>query len=437
MKPAMELPRLTSVKDSQRVRSKRDLPVTESPKPSIDSLLSPLAGSKRPFSPDLATTHLPKSSCRSLLKASLSTRHRGQAPLERLPIELLDEIFLQCLNLNLPRASFTIGQKLATKHVLTQLVLKTCSAGSTLEYPGDSVTLFPTASEHAKFQSAVLRFRWMTLDFLRQCVPEYFVKTLVRELGARQLRWLGSGCIVTKKTAPLIRQYFYDRMHVSDRQQDDYWEETWEELEPARLVKLAFWPEDGGVILQIEYAERQRGARSHWNWSVLSCMGGCLIPEKLLHGPWTDGKVDFLRIVIQANASIDWLGTVTGEVAEQGLVDAIREGNVKAVSTLLSYHHVQSSNDSSASWSLPPRYWAPVARNTLDIEPRTQHLREAVLKHCGSRDIIELILHHNDRINLEDRVITNEALRQYHADDRWLWYTLQKAASSQNVVVKF
>ena len=43
--------------------------------------------------------------------------------LERLPTELLEEIFLYCMNLDLPRSSPVIGGKLSSEVVYTRTVL--------------------------------------------------------------------------------------------------------------------------------------------------------------------------------------------------------------------------------------------------------------------------------------------------------------------------
>jgi hypothetical protein len=45
------------------------------------------------------------------------------SPLERLPTELLVEVFLYCMNLNLPRSSPVIGGKLSSESVYTRTIL--------------------------------------------------------------------------------------------------------------------------------------------------------------------------------------------------------------------------------------------------------------------------------------------------------------------------
>jgi len=68
--------------------------------------------------------------------------------------------------------------------------------------------------------------------------------------------------------------------------------------------------------------------------AYLSLARGCHIPEKLLKGSWTPDKTSFLECVIWLGATIDWTGSSAGEIATQGLYDAIREGDLNAVAAL-------------------------------------------------------------------------------------------------------
>lgn len=60
------------------------------------------------------------------------------------------------------------------------------------------------------------------------------------------------------------------------------------------------------------------------------------IPKKLLQGPWTQEKVEFLYYLIWSNVSVDWERSSRGEIATSGLQQAVEERNSKAVASLLS-----------------------------------------------------------------------------------------------------
>lgn len=60
------------------------------------------------------------------------------------------------------------------------------------------------------------------------------------------------------------------------------------------------------------------------------------LPEKLLRRPWSSEKTAFLYYLIWNGVGIDWDRSFRGEVATQGLQDAIQERNHKAVASLVS-----------------------------------------------------------------------------------------------------
>lgn len=58
------------------------------------------------------------------------------------------------------------------------------------------------------------------------------------------------------------------------------------------------------------------------------------IPEKLLHGPWTEGKASLLYVLVAFSGSIDWISSTAGETAKEGLEEAVRAGSELAVAAL-------------------------------------------------------------------------------------------------------
>jgi large subunit ribosomal protein L14e len=61
---------------------------------------------------------------------------------------------------------------------------------------------------------------------------------------------------------------------------------------------------------------------------------GFHVPEKLLHGPWTQDKASLLYVLVSINGEIDWEGSMAGEAAKSGMNSAIEEGNERAVAAL-------------------------------------------------------------------------------------------------------
>ena len=125
--------------------------------------------------------------------------HANSKPsrLESLPTELLEQIFLQCLNLNLPLASSHLSRALSSTRTKMAVVLKVFpSSGSyNLEHYTELSQLVwaggasDTEMGIGELQSRILACRWMTWEFLKLCMETFVVKTLVREFRAQSLPW--------------------------------------------------------------------------------------------------------------------------------------------------------------------------------------------------------------------------------------------------------
>ena len=435
-----------------KLRGKRSSIQKETPKYSVDSLLNPCPMNKRPISPASHFSIPPAKSARhtNTVSENVGRHARFAAPLEQLPTELLEIIFFHNLNLSLPQASPIIGRKLASEHVKTQLVLRVCSAGTLKTYPSEHVALFPTMTDHAEAQSAILRMRWMTLSFIRQLIPDYITKTLVRELGERGLQWLGKGPLVTKETEPTIRQYLEKNfVRLKTRNQDVFCFVCWRVENPPRFIRISYSLNDGIVTIEErrihgleEPAQYVRlSSADHHQWRIFCGISGCRVPEKLLHAPWTPGKCDFLEMVIRGNATVDWVSTTSGEIAEKGLTQALREGNARATRLLVArtgsgdprglWRFPYSSDSYDVQWIFPVP-WPRVDQypqghdfeaRGAGVIPKTKHLRTAVFETGCQRDVVEILLEAEDtNIDLDDRAILDWAIeKKVQGDERGPW----------------
>ena len=436
-----------------KVRGKRKLPWAVGLGRSSDPKPDTPWDRKRPLSP---SSVLPTSPKKKTCQAPPSQDCRRSAhPLERLPAELLESILLQCLNVSLPQASPIIGCKLSSSHVKTQLVLKVCSAGSSASYPSESAAIFPTVKEQADAQSAILRLRWLNLTFIRSLIPEYITNTLVRELGARRLSWLGTGPPVSKASKPTIRRYLDD---ISFRFGQDpagrlpaYWEVNWDTKhtkDTKSVVSIGISLRDGLVTLH-ECSHKTLPSnvknlhKPFYRWMVLSCIEGCQIPEKLLHGPWTDEKCELLELVTRGNATVDWVGTTSGEIAERGFLEALRERNARAVKALLAQVEPVSvpveDNDSLVCYHNKKPLLVPCpkhlgscflfpSRKGAGIVPRPEHLKIAVIEEDCQPDVVKALIQCTDWNINHNNDICLWAYKHQSEDNSqalWLWKVLK------------
>ncbi|KAF2873146.1 hypothetical protein BDV95DRAFT_568933 [Massariosphaeria phaeospora] len=193
--------------------------------------------------------------------------------LQGLPQELLEIIFLYSMNISLPRASPDLGLKLSSKAVTMEVVMRTFFHTVDHKAPARK----QTGTSDVSRQSELLACRFFTWSFFL----DYVNKAHDAFINLRGKAWEKTGVAIPDAS------YF-----------DGLW--------PFKFTTINF----------LSFAE------------------GFLIPEKLLHGPWTEEKASLLYVLVSLNGEIDWKGSMAGEIAKEGLRTAIAEKNERAVAAL-------------------------------------------------------------------------------------------------------
>jgi len=212
------------------------------------------------------------------------------------------------------------------------------------------------------------------------------------------------GPLVTKESEPVIRRYLEDnaaRIDCARRSQmgmppareiKSYWEIKWIDKPEKREVMLGVGLQDGLVTLReraIYSWDGQEVTFTHKapqfsKWRICGGVEGCQIPEKLLRGPWTNEKCDFLGLLIRGNAEVDRVNSTSGEVAEQGLWEAIEEHNARAVKALVArvdpYH--APWDIAFAPYGVDSSYREDPICKGVGIVPRQEHLRRTLEDGC-------------------------------------------------------
>ena len=280
----------------------------------------------------------------------------------------------------------------------------------------------------------------MNLPFLKDIIPTYIVKTLVKELESRKIRWMGDGPVVSSECEPLIRQYLKDnewRLDVEPRSGlPAYWEVVWDHPIPGSCanadghgaIRLGIGLRDGLVTLRnpIE-CERIHIAQDRlWmprcRWRILCGVEGCRIPEKLLHGPWTEEKCEFLEIAIRGNASVDWVGTTDGEIAKEGFQQALEEGNPRAVRALGVRLMPFAPSDSLSTTYYPSEEARDLGKYEDSLYTDTP-LRKGVGVHVTAKDLRKAAAVDDDRKTLLNVLLSVRGLRDDDCFDktRYIW----------------
>ncbi len=367
------------------------------------------------------------------------------SPLELLPTELLQEIFHQSLNLNLPRTSPTLGSILSSPHIKMQLVFKAFASGSDnyLEHSSQLLDALGTTEEVARLQSAILRLKWMTLDFVHQCIPIFLVKTLVQQFSKLGLYWRKPGkkvteAAVTELVTDVQEETFIDSLGNGHLGVHYY---NWEWYNHPHIL-LGIGLRDGLISLETTKTNEEELVHSHYRWRLLFCLDDCQIPEKLLRGPWTDEKCDFLEILTRGGARVGWIDTPSGEVAELGLIDALYERNQRAVEVLVKrpelpcrkqtrHDYVDSrctfEKQSPNKGLCSPRGIAAESKvcrimhpkTSVGVIPFTEHLRIAIVQLGFHKGIVKCLLSGDiSRIDLEDNELSEWGLKKARSGDK-------------------
>lgn len=346
--------------------------------------------------------------------------------LERLPTEILQMVFLECLNINLPRASPRLASNLSSFYIKSQLFfIAFSSEGFKLRHEDLLMRILPPSERIVDLQNEILQLRWMTLEFLHQCIPVYLKKEFHRTSKLLRLEQSDETFTdnLSQETAPKLTTGSHEgksRMRIENNQ--------WSFGTSDSFVSMI--SPHGWVNLHLPL-------ESEWLLGrMLHCQMCCLIPEKLLRGPWTPSKCEFLESLIHAGAMIDWIGSTAGEVAELGFQDALKEQSTHAIRIFTQPldwdRHRQRSVESRSRLfrRYSPSMLSPSSPG-LGFRPTSRHLKLAAVNYDCSLEILTMVrfagkLYISVSTNRADRALFAWAeQKKADGDARGLWLSEQ------------
>ncbi|QDS69910.1 hypothetical protein FKW77_001290 [Venturia effusa] len=208
------------------------------------------------------------------------TKGRELSALEKLPLELLEKILLDSLNPALP---------LCSRHLATQLSRDLLKCELTMNILCRRKDELGPAE-----RGRLLACRFFTWEFI-----------------VRYTHW------AHKQGVSIEGLDDYAFLSGSERNFETYHRRLDEHLESLRDDQGCI-PFNHRIVFQEEFPPIEE------TLPHLAGLKNIAIPEKILHGPWHDDAIRFLRLMVLSWCTLDWLGTSTGEVAVQGAFDAIR-----------------------------------------------------------------------------------------------------------------
>lgn len=389
----------------------------------------------------------------------------GHAPnlasLERLPIELLEIIFFECLNLSLPRASLSIGKRLASNHVKTKLYSEAfCSLDCKDQYNAADIRAIgifgpsPEVGQVVAFQSDLLALKWFTPTFLQNVMGDIFIKSATEFILASPN--LGN----PKMSYTPIMEAFANLYKNSRSSSDKRWPvedtkmHTWSLASIDRKVDGASAksrdsytcptePQDYDFEVLLSFYQGlphlmsigtsptnslSRGRNVYFS-DLLYCKGGCHIPQKLLRGPWNPLKCTMLAQLLKVGCVLDRTGSSTDEeVANEGLMEAIAQPSVRTIVTLvgsLRRFAAECTNVIEEEFEIGKRVGII---ESVGLTVTNEHLKLALAKD-SSLQVLECLIDARDfAVDWHDEVIREWAWRKKQQGDNRGQFLLDRYA---------
>jgi hypothetical protein len=278
--------------------------------------------------------------------------------LERLPVELIQQIFLHSLELNLPRSSISLARSLSKESIYTSLILLAFFDDDG-KHPVDENLFKPAQyrqldlAEKLRLQTSILDSRWCTFQRLRSNLPALSRLAIVQAWHEERERELLKD-VVRPELPPItpspalqavaslpalsdvhaVEHHFLARSLGSLSNDPDGVKES-----SSYLPRIRTWTSEDkdGQTYKTIY-----GARGILNIRY--------IPKRLLHGsPWTPEKIAFLRLIRQGWRFLqkDFVLKVSPVAIFDGMASAIAECNIEALSVLLELHFAAFQDEAS------------------------------------------------------------------------------------------
>lgn len=233
---------------------------------------------------------------------------RKPSPLECLPVELIQVIFLYCLECNLPRASIYLHRALSHPTLYTWLIRLACSSDNpgakhgfyTPDYLPRPLDFFSLSTgARADLQTAIYECKWFTLPLIRECQLQHIEHCLRQkcrnfEFSAEDVERLsnlnrtfnnacepnGSG---PNEGVLVFHAKGKTKRATADRQ-------------------ILIWLDNG--VFEICSPTRIYTDGDVFRLPACSSQTPPRLPDRLLRPPWTESKLELLR-VLASHAYID------------------------------------------------------------------------------------------------------------------------------------
>lgn len=244
--------------------------------------------------------------------------------IESLPVEIIQKIFLLSLEINLPRASIFIARAVSSPVIYRWFVRVAFSSNTNLgssrhsfftrDYLPEEVDFFLALSDHDKqqrvlLQNAILECRWCTLSVIQRCQQDYFLHVVRRtcknmRFDPRDYRSLIDICghFADPDRSEAIVHEMENRGIASFPATVQIPDQNTRKTCMKRELSIHLYTYSGSI----EISDRNAfSARYVFRLPNISPTAPARIPDKLLSGPATRSKSEFLCLLSMAGAYLD------------------------------------------------------------------------------------------------------------------------------------
>ena len=357
-------------------------------------------------------------------------------PLEKLPVELIQQIFFYALEVNLPRASLHLQQVLSNEAIFDALIVFAYFDDDGIN-PVEKKHFLPaqyrllSLEEKVRLQQSIFTCRWCTYARIESCLPALTRAAIVQAWHAEHAQdescgindALSSPLIVangsTRELAPLPGLDEHEKLdehflaHISLRELGSSESRRWPNS--TRCPRIVTW----SSALDEHAVVHKSTDRT------VSVFAARHIPSWLLRRtPWTADQVSLLQLLRQGYTFIenDHVMSISAPAVFEGMRNAIREGHLIALKTLLDMHNVFFRSGAVTFYSMMNTQYTPLSQHPLPLD--LFHL--AVRQHNKATDVLLLLLRAGiDSVSKDDNIITSWAVHESRLQNELATWLLQ------------
>ncbi|THC99603.1 hypothetical protein EYZ11_000870 [Aspergillus tanneri] len=300
--------------------------------------------------------------------------------LELLPVEIIQLIFLHSLEFNLPRASPYISRMLSNTVIYTWLIrLAFSSANESSKHGYFTADFLPppldfwalSAQERRDLQSDILECGWFTLPLIRKCQREYMEQVVRHKLHDLDF------CPDDLPALDNIGRQ-YDNLEGCDkglggiRGKGDLILRA-KDRATKKEERVALWFHYGALLV--------RPPKKLYDHLDIFQLPWCSvdwpprIPDRLLSPPWTETKLEFLRL-FSTSAYIDEDSTFPR--SKRVLRQVIRDRDLATFEQLVKIFALKHADERD-----DPFIKILVDQRWEDIPAKASHLKEQLMSKAG------------------------------------------------------